>query len=94
MVHTVDARLPPAPTDPGTEPSGTLDGVLWEALDRIAAREGRSVSALVDEIDRRRGGHDLTSALRTVALCYLRLASLHPQQPALLESVIGPLNPS
>lgn len=82
------------PVYPASERPLTLEGVLWDALDRIAGREGHTVLSLVTEIDRRRGRHSLQSALRTVALGYLRMATAREHQPAILDTVLGQLNPS
>jgi predicted DNA-binding ribbon-helix-helix protein len=61
----------------GHRTSISLEPAFWEALDRLAAHEGRSLPALVAEIDRRRlmeiPPPGLASALRVYAL--ERLAS-------------------
>lgn len=56
----------------GHRTSISLEPAFWEALDRIAAREGISLPSLVAEIDRRRllqsPSSGLASALRVYAL--------------------------
>jgi predicted DNA-binding ribbon-helix-helix protein len=56
----------------GHRTSISLEPAFWAALDRIAAQQGRSLPALVAEIDRRRllqsPPPGLASALRVFAL--------------------------
>lgn len=94
MPQTTYSPGPAIEIRPGRDRPLTVDGVLWDALDRIAVREGLSLTALVAEIDRRRGQTGIQSALRTVALGYLRAASARHGQPVVLEAVLGQLNPS
>jgi len=48
--------------------SVALEAEFWDALEREAATRGRSLSALVAEIDDKRGMRPLASALRVYAL--------------------------
>lgn len=56
----------------GHSTSVSLEAPFWEALRAIAALEGRSVAALVGEIDQGRGPLNLSSALRLHALAHYR----------------------
>ena len=59
----------------GHRTSISLEDAFWEALKAIAAAEGRSITALVAEVDSGRGATNLSSALRLHALAhYQRLA--------------------
>lgn len=59
----------------GHRTSVSLEDAFWEALKAIAAAEGRSITALVAEVDSLRGATNLSSALRLHALAhYQRLA--------------------
>lgn len=48
----------------GHRTSISLEAAFWEALKTSAAARGLSVAALVEEIDGKRGGANLCSALR------------------------------
>ncbi len=52
----------------GHRTSVSLERAFWDALLRIAARRGSSVAALVAEIDAKRGGTNLCSAIRVYVL--------------------------
>lgn len=56
----------------GHRTSISLEDEFWEALKEIAATEGRPISALVVEVDSRRGETNLSSALRLHAFSYYR----------------------
>lgn len=56
----------------GHRTSISLEDEFWSALNELAARRGLSVSALIAEIDRVRGGHNLSSAIRVHILNALR----------------------
>lgn len=56
----------------GHRTSVSLEDEFWDALKQIAAAEGRSVTALIAEIDTRRGATNLSSALRLHALAHYR----------------------
>lgn len=56
----------------GHRTSISLEDDFWEALKEIAAGEGRSVSALIAEIDLGRGELNLSAALRLHALAHYR----------------------
>ena len=59
----------------GLRTSVSLEDAFWDALKAIAAAEGRSITALVAEVDSGRGATNLSSALRLHALAhYQRLA--------------------
>jgi predicted DNA-binding ribbon-helix-helix protein len=62
----------------GHATSITLEPEFWDALKEIAAAEGRSLNALVEEVDREREGN-LSSALRLFVL--RRLKAGNPQRP-------------
>ena len=48
----------------GHRTSLSLEAEFWEALRQEAAKRNTSVAALVSEIDRSRGAHNLSSASR------------------------------
>ena len=52
----------------GHRTSISLEAAFWEALKSSAAARGLSVAALVEEIDGKRGGANLCSALRVYLL--------------------------
>lgn len=52
----------------GHRTSVSLEQPFWDALNTIARDQGRSVSALIGEIDGRRGACNLSSALRVFVL--------------------------
>ena len=52
----------------GHRTSISLEAAFWTGLKAAAARRGRSVAALVAEVDRERGAANLSSALRVFVL--------------------------
>lgn len=52
----------------GHPTSLTLEDPFWKALQKIAAQRKVSVGALVAEIDGKRGGNNLSSAVRLFVL--------------------------
>lgn len=52
----------------GHATSITLEQPFWDSLVALAAREGVSVNGLIASIDARRGGNNLSSALRLYVL--------------------------
>jgi len=59
----------------GHRTSISLERAFWETLRRIAAARGRSLAALVAEIDATRGAANLSSAIRVYVLTSLRHAA-------------------
>lgn len=59
----------------GHRTSISLEQAFWAALRRIAAARGRSLAALVAEIDATRGAANLSSAIRVYVLTSLRPAA-------------------
>jgi predicted DNA-binding ribbon-helix-helix protein len=59
----------------GHSTSVSLEEPFWEALRAIASGEGRSVAALVGEVDQQRGAINLSAALRLHALAHYRRLS-------------------
>lgn len=57
----------------GHRTSVSMEQAFWDALKQIAADEGRSLGALIEEVDRNRAGN-LSSALRVYVLKRLRPA--------------------
>ncbi len=55
----------------GHRTSVSMEQAFWDELKRIADREGRSLGALITEVDKRRSGN-LSSALRVYVLQDLR----------------------
>ena len=70
MVPTMAAEGPlkRSVTVAGHRTSLSLEPEFWDALKDIAAREGRTVSALIAEIDAARGRRNLSSAARVFVL--------------------------
>ncbi|WP_291668424.1 ribbon-helix-helix domain-containing protein [Bosea sp. (in: a-proteobacteria)] len=56
----------------GHRTSVSLEDEFWDALKEIAAVEGRSLAALIAEIDTARGDINLSAALRLRALAHYR----------------------
>jgi predicted DNA-binding ribbon-helix-helix protein len=52
----------------GHSTSVSLEELFWEALRAIAAAQGRSVQALIGEIDAGRADQNLSSAIRVFVL--------------------------
>ncbi len=57
----------------GHRTSISLEAPFWGALKELAAKRGRSVQALVAEIDKARGENNLPSAIRVVVPAPARL---------------------
>ena len=55
----------------GHSTSLSLEDVFWDALKEVAAERGLSLNALIEEIDRGRGGN-LSSAVRVFLLHHFR----------------------
>jgi predicted DNA-binding ribbon-helix-helix protein len=55
----------------GHRTSVSLEQAFWEALREIAAADGRTVNALIAEIDRERHGN-LSSSIRVFVLDHVR----------------------
>ena len=56
----------------GHSTSVSLEEAFWEALRDIARQRGSSVQALIGEVDSRRAGQNLSSAIRVFVLETLR----------------------
>jgi predicted DNA-binding ribbon-helix-helix protein len=56
----------------GRRTSVRLEPAMWDAVREIAEREGKTVNALVTDIDRQRRESSLTAAIRVYALVYFR----------------------
>jgi predicted DNA-binding ribbon-helix-helix protein len=56
----------------GHRTSVSLEEPFWVALKEIAAADGRTMAALIAEIDSRRGEDNLSSALRLHVLAHYR----------------------
>lgn len=59
----------------GRRTSIRLEPAMWQALREIGAREGKTMHALVTEIERRRAQSSLTAAIRVFLLDYFRAAA-------------------
>src|SRR5215467_4398 len=59
----------------GRRTSIRLEPSMWQALREISAREGKTMHALVTEIDRGRRQSSLTAAIRVFLLDYFRAAA-------------------
>jgi predicted DNA-binding ribbon-helix-helix protein len=56
----------------GHRTSVSLEEPFWAALRDVAAKRGVALAALVEDIDRARGGMGLSSAIRVHLLGYYR----------------------
>jgi predicted DNA-binding ribbon-helix-helix protein len=59
----------------GRRTSVRLEPPMWEALQEVAAREGKPVNDIVTDIDRTRNESTLTAAIRVFLLRYYRRAA-------------------
>src|SRR5579859_3988892 len=59
----------------GRRTSIRLEPAMWQALHEISAREGKTMHALVTEIERGRAQSSLTAAIRVFLLDYFRAAA-------------------
>jgi predicted DNA-binding ribbon-helix-helix protein len=64
----------------GHATSVSLEPEFWDELRRIAAARGLSLSALIAEIDARRGPRNLSSALRVHVLIAVRQLRPAPEK--------------
>lgn len=65
---TTEGPVKRSVTVAGHRTSLSLEPEFWDALKRIAQREGRTVSGLIGEIDAARGQRNLSSAVRVFVL--------------------------
>ena len=59
----------------GRRTSIRLEPAMWQALREISAREGKTLHALVTEIEQARAQSSLTAAIRVFLLDYFRAAA-------------------
>ena len=59
----------------GRRTSIRLEPAMWQALREISAREGKTMHALVTEIEHGRAQSSLTAAIRVFLLDYFRAAA-------------------
>ena len=59
----------------GKRTSMRLEPAMWAALREVCMREGKSMNALVTEIDRGRAQSTLTAAIRVSLLAYFKEAA-------------------
>jgi predicted DNA-binding ribbon-helix-helix protein len=52
-----------------------LEPAMWDALDEICRREGRTIHELCTMVDRQRRESKLTAAIRVFVMAYYRAAS-------------------
>ena len=62
------AELKRSITIAGHRTSISLEKEFWDALQKLALQRGRSITAIVAEVDRARGERNLSSALRVWVL--------------------------
>ncbi|HYC02943.1 MAG TPA: ribbon-helix-helix domain-containing protein [Azospirillaceae bacterium] len=63
-----------------------LEPQMWDALEEVAAREGRTVSAVADEISRHLpDGMTLTSGIRVFLMAYFRAAAFPDGHPSVSD---------
>jgi predicted DNA-binding ribbon-helix-helix protein len=55
----------------------SLEEPFWDALSKIAEAEGKSLAALIGEIDKLRGDENLSAAIRLYVLGRARLPREH-----------------
>lgn len=81
--HAAEAEVARAPstlinrnvTVAGRRTSMRLEPAMWDALQEICVREGKSLNELVTEIDRKRSESSLTAAIRVHLLRYFVAAA-------------------
>ncbi|MGJ0507174.1 MAG: ribbon-helix-helix domain-containing protein [Methylocystis sp.] len=66
----------------GHRTSISLEDAFWRALKDIAAADGLSLAGLVARVDARRGGANLSSALRVFVLERAMAGALRAERPA------------
>lgn len=59
----------------GRRTSLRMEPLLWDSLKEIVERENLSINQVCSEIDDRRGGANLTAALRVFIISYYRSAA-------------------
>jgi predicted DNA-binding ribbon-helix-helix protein len=59
----------------GRRTSMRLEPAMWDALQQICRREGKTLNELVTEIDRQRVESSLTAAIRVYLLLYFSAAA-------------------
>jgi predicted DNA-binding ribbon-helix-helix protein len=59
----------------GKRTSVGINDMTWEAFRDIAARQNRTLTSLVNEIDRNRGSENRTNAIRTYIIQFYRAAA-------------------
>jgi predicted DNA-binding ribbon-helix-helix protein len=59
----------------GRRTSMRLEPAMWEALQQLCRREGKTLNELVTEIDRQRSESSLTAAIRVYLLRYFCAAA-------------------
>jgi predicted DNA-binding ribbon-helix-helix protein len=60
-----------------------LEPQMWDALEEVARREGRTVSAVADEVSRHLpDGMTLTSGIRVFLMAYFRAAAFPDGHPS------------
>lgn len=72
----------------GHRTSISLEDAFWHELRQIAAETAQSLTALITEIDEKRGGDNLSSALRLAVLAHLQrkaAAAITAQSTGLTE---------
>jgi predicted DNA-binding ribbon-helix-helix protein len=65
----------------GKRMSVRLEPAMWEALKAIAQEQGTSLDALATEVDRRRMGGSLTSAIRVYCVAFYRSKAVPANAP-------------
>jgi predicted DNA-binding ribbon-helix-helix protein len=81
--HAADVEFCPSPstlingnvTVAGRRTSVRLELAMWDALRQLCRREGKTINALVTEIDRQRSESTLTAAIRVYLLRYFCAAA-------------------
>lgn len=66
----------------GRRTSLRLERAVWDALDEIAQREGRTINEICSLVDRMRTERTLTASVRVYVLDYYRAAATPPGHAA------------
>lgn len=72
---TADVPVSRVVTVGGTRISVRMESSLWNSLIEIGEREGKSIDELCDDIEGRRNGIPLSTAIRVFVLHYFREAT-------------------
>lgn len=75
LLRSVSTLINRNVTVAGRRTSMRLEPAMWDALQQLCRREGKTLNALVTEIDRQRSESSLTAAIRVYLLRYFCAAA-------------------